>query len=170
MYFLVMFQVHVFYRKCGNIASCNCAVAARAGDDVFIIDKCGPSAQNTLGFYPLTVRLFRNGLLTPGFKLLSRFEGREHKVLMHRSILALHCKVLPSSAGSGVVFVLKLKWGLFCCIKAVLIHDVPCLHCNYLYSCRVIFTPAFYILITFYHSVVENSGQVAKVRQQKQQY
>jgi len=70
----------VFFRKCGTIASCNCAVAARAGDDVFIIDKCGASADNSLGFYPLTVRLFRNGALTPGFRILSQFEGREYKV------------------------------------------------------------------------------------------
>lgn len=110
---IFVLQVHVFYRKCGDIASCNCAVAARAGDDVIVIDKCGPSAQNTLGFYPLTVRLFRNGVLTPGFKLLSRFEGREHKVCTCRPCLTLHCKVLLRYTGSEVLFVWEVTLKLF---------------------------------------------------------
>lgn len=119
----------MFYRKCGDIASCNCAVAARAGDDVIVIDKCGPSAQNTLGFYPLTVRLFRNGVLTPGFKLLSRFEGREHKVC-----LTLHCKFLLWYTGSSVC--------LGSDIKIVLINSVP------LSPVRVVYAATYYI---FYH-------------------
>ena len=31
--------MRAFYKRCGG-ASCNCAVAARAGDDVIIVDRC----------------------------------------------------------------------------------------------------------------------------------
>lgn len=70
----------MFYRPCGSgRVTCNCAVAARAGDDVIVIDKCGPKNSGN-AFYPMTVKLFKNGILTPGFRILSQYEGREYQV------------------------------------------------------------------------------------------
>lgn len=74
------YAVHTFYRRCNGRASCNCAVAVKAGDDVLLVDKCGPAESSTGGFYPITVKLFRNGILTPGFQILSYYEGRKIKV------------------------------------------------------------------------------------------
>lgn len=74
------YAVHTFYRRCNGRASCNCAVAVKAGDDVLLVDKCGPTESSTGGFYPITVELFRNGILTPGFQILSYYEGRKIKV------------------------------------------------------------------------------------------
>ncbi|KAJ8316790.1 hypothetical protein KUTeg_004694 [Tegillarca granosa] len=76
------YSVHTFYRSCNGKASCNCAVAIKAGDDVILIDKCGPKSANSLGFYPITYRLYRNGQLTPGFKLLRFDEGRKFLVIL----------------------------------------------------------------------------------------
>jgi hypothetical protein len=33
------YSVHAFYKRCGR-ASCNCAVAVKACDDVIVIDRC----------------------------------------------------------------------------------------------------------------------------------
>ncbi|XP_033756293.1 uncharacterized protein LOC117339037 [Pecten maximus] len=70
------YEVRAFYRRCNGRASCNCAVAVRAYDDIIAIDKCGPDQSNT-GFYPMTVQMFRNGIPTPGLRILSFYEGRE---------------------------------------------------------------------------------------------
>ncbi|XP_012946827.1 uncharacterized protein LOC101855535 [Aplysia californica] len=76
------YEVRAFYRKCaGGRASCNCAVAIRAGDDVILIDKCGPVDSGANSFYPMTTKMFRKGTLTPGFRVLSQYEGREYKVV-----------------------------------------------------------------------------------------
>ncbi|GFR90478.1 von Willebrand factor D and EGF domain-containing protein [Elysia marginata] len=76
-------EIRSFYRKCAaqDSVSCNCAVAIQAGDDVVIFDKCGPSAGNTGSFYPMSAHMFRRGILTPGFRILSQYEGREYKVI-----------------------------------------------------------------------------------------
>lgn len=79
-------QVRAFYRSCNGRASCNCAVAVRAGDDVIIIDKCGPEAT-TDQFYPMTVKMFLRGSLTPGLRILSQYEGREYKVKKQKTLL-----------------------------------------------------------------------------------
>ncbi|XP_041368567.1 uncharacterized protein LOC121382945 isoform X2 [Gigantopelta aegis] len=84
---ILPYEIRTFYRSCSGRASCNCAVAARAGDDVVIIDKCGPSAVNTQGFYPITVKLFRNGVLTPGFRVFSQFEGTEYQIIFPSGLI-----------------------------------------------------------------------------------
>jgi hypothetical protein len=66
----VLFQVNAFYRPCGDTASCNCAVAVRANDDVVVISKCPPSsARDVQENYPVSVTLHRNGELSPGFRV-----------------------------------------------------------------------------------------------------
>ncbi|KAK0057376.1 hypothetical protein Bpfe_013183, partial [Biomphalaria pfeifferi] len=78
----LQYEIRTFYRACAKRASCNCAVAARAGDDVIVIDKCGPFRNSTSrNFFPMTVKLFRNGALTPGFRILSQYEGREYQII-----------------------------------------------------------------------------------------
>lgn len=78
----ILFQVHVFYRSCNGRASCNCAVAVRSGDDVILIDKCGPKMNaNKRG--SLKISLFINGELTPNTHILSINNGNKFKVNIH---------------------------------------------------------------------------------------
>ncbi|KAH9523927.1 hypothetical protein Btru_047520, partial [Bulinus truncatus] len=76
------YEVRLFFRRCAGAASCNCAVAAKAGDDVIVIDKCGPFKNSTTdNFFPMTVKLYRNGKMTPGFRIISRYEGRHYEII-----------------------------------------------------------------------------------------
>ncbi|RUS80662.1 hypothetical protein EGW08_011566, partial [Elysia chlorotica] len=88
------YEVRSFYRRCADItdvndpeASCNCAVAIRAGDDVVIFDKCGPTGTNVQTFYPMTAHMFRKGILTPGFRVISKYEGRQYKVIFPSGLI-----------------------------------------------------------------------------------
>ncbi|KAH9523925.1 hypothetical protein Btru_047518, partial [Bulinus truncatus] len=72
--------VRLFFRRCAGAASCNCA--AKAGDDVIVIDECGPFKNSTTdNFFPMTVKLYRNGKMTPGFRIISRYEGRHYEII-----------------------------------------------------------------------------------------
>ena len=57
----------MFFDKCGNWinadATCNCGAAVQVGDDVIVVDSCGPRAIDAGG---ITVTIFRNGPLTKG--------------------------------------------------------------------------------------------------------
>lgn len=77
-YFFFCHQVQVFLRDCHGRMSCTVAVAAKAGDDVVVIDYGG--AIPTESSYPVTVKVFRNGAMTPGFQVISRDEGRMYIV------------------------------------------------------------------------------------------
>ena len=61
--------MHTFYRKCGKKASCNCAVAVRVDDDVVVFDKCGPTVGEVDKNRPMTITMYKNGDLTPGFRI-----------------------------------------------------------------------------------------------------
>lgn len=74
------YSVHALYRKCAGGASCNCAVAVKIEDDVLLVDKCGPTPATTDSTYPIRVKLFRNGLLHPQFKVYRYYQGRQIKV------------------------------------------------------------------------------------------
>ena len=66
------YEVRPFIRRCGNVA-CNCAVAVLSGDDVILIESCGPRDAP----YPagtLTVKFYLNGELNPGTSL-TRYNG-----------------------------------------------------------------------------------------------
>lgn len=71
------FEVRTFYRNCNKKASCNCAVAVRSGDDVILIDRCGPSMGKRS---PMTIKIYLNGGLTPGTKILQFSGGKKYKV------------------------------------------------------------------------------------------
>lgn len=77
---LSLFQVRTFYRKCNKgRATCNCAVAVRSGDDVIVIDRCGPTS--TAGKYKaLKITLYLNGELTKGTKVLAFGGGKKYEV------------------------------------------------------------------------------------------
>ena len=70
--------VHTFYRACGQ-ASCNCAVSVRAGDDVYVVDRCGPNMALQTE-YPLTVRTYQNGRMTPDFHIIRKASGLTYEV------------------------------------------------------------------------------------------
>ena len=83
--------MHAFYRACGttNGASCNCAVSIQSGDDVIVIDQCGPTK-------PLTkqerdtkrqrVHLYLNGELTPGTQVRKLRGGKTYQVTLPNGI------------------------------------------------------------------------------------
>ena len=68
--------MNVYFKLCSNIwnsdATCSCAVFVQSGDDVIVIDSCGPRAE-AVG--TMTVTIFNNGPLTRGTRILS-YNGR----------------------------------------------------------------------------------------------
>ncbi len=95
-------QIHVVYQKCDKTiaASCNCAVAVRSGDDVFVLDRCfrhtkpfnrlrGHTEDTT---YLKTV-LHLNGDLTPATRIHRKDDGLKYIV---GSILICGCISLGS--------------------------------------------------------------------------
>ncbi|KAF6038677.1 hypothetical protein EB796_003006 [Bugula neritina] len=81
-------HVRAFYKKCGG-ASCNCAVAARAGDDVIIVDRCNSlgdvkiwGANNKKAEFNLlrTRTLSVDDIISPNFKIFALNGGREYNI------------------------------------------------------------------------------------------
>lgn len=80
--------MNVLYQSCDiNVkASCNCAVAVKNGDDVFVFDRCrkikrkfnGLGGNKDVNIYKTT--LYRNGELTPGTSLRDGGEGKKYIV------------------------------------------------------------------------------------------
>ncbi|XP_070556411.1 von Willebrand factor D and EGF domain-containing protein-like [Ptychodera flava] len=77
---------------CGSVA-CNCGVAARAGDDIIIVDRCrtthawvvnydwqGQQYSYWREYRPLVIKIIVNGALTPGFRLVRENSGRIYKI------------------------------------------------------------------------------------------
>ncbi|KAK2143001.1 hypothetical protein NP493_4675g00004 [Ridgeia piscesae] len=86
--------VHTFYRRCSSgattQATCNCAVAVRVDDDVIVVDKCGPTRTGQATF-PMTVKLYKNGELTPGTSVVRLANGLKYQVhLPTGSIVTIH--------------------------------------------------------------------------------
>lgn len=75
MFFFV--KVHTFYRNCNGHASCNCAVAVKSGDDVILIDRCGPDKGKSV---PVDLSVFANGDITPGTRIYRFLEGKRYEV------------------------------------------------------------------------------------------
>ena len=42
----VFLQVNTMYQKCNNVATCNCGVAVKSGDTVFVTERCRRRGQN----------------------------------------------------------------------------------------------------------------------------
>ena len=71
-------QVRTFLRNCNGKASCNCAVAVKSGDDIIVIDRCGP--RKGVKAHPIVPRLYLNGELTPGTRIIRQSGGRKYQV------------------------------------------------------------------------------------------
>ncbi|CAI9738780.1 Willebrand factor D and EGF domain-containing [Octopus vulgaris] len=74
------YAVHTFYRSCNNHASCNCAVAVQSGDDVIVIDRCGPTKKTKKG--STTITLYLNDELTEGTRIIQLYGGRKYMVYL----------------------------------------------------------------------------------------
>ncbi|XP_041352924.1 protein O-mannosyl-transferase TMTC4-like [Gigantopelta aegis] len=70
------YTVHTFYRKCGAKASCNCAVAVRVDDDVVVFDKCGSVHSTADETHPMSITMYKNGDLSPGFSVYKSRGGK----------------------------------------------------------------------------------------------
>ena len=84
---LVMFRhktlpyaVHTFQRRCNNHAACHCTIAIRSGDDVIVIDVCGPNGTPASRIPQIEVQLYLNGDLTPGTTIEQYNGGTAYKV------------------------------------------------------------------------------------------
>lgn len=71
-----LLQVHQYTVKCRETSqgTCNCGVAVKVGDDVLKLSRCpqdiGGDANMLNEAYPMGVWLYKNGPLTPGFRIL----------------------------------------------------------------------------------------------------
>ena len=83
-------QVQVIYQTCevgqSSEATCNCGVAVRSGDDVFVAERC---RRDDGADQPLRSQLYLNGELTQGTFIFSEYEGQR----FHVSILELVYRV-----------------------------------------------------------------------------
>ncbi|BFZ01819.1 hypothetical protein BsWGS_04858 [Bradybaena similaris] len=86
----LLYEVRTFYRKCyGRAVSCNCALVARAGDDIVRIDRCGPAIGDYRRRTPLKVQMFLNGNMTQGLKVARYNDGKKYEV---RQLSAQTCQ------------------------------------------------------------------------------
>lgn len=105
------YKVHGFYRKCNsNIAACNCGFGIQVEDDVLLIDRCGPNRNNL--FYPLTIKLYKNGDINPGFKVLKLNDGNQYQVGL---ILNFICSVNHQVSKCTLLLNICLLT-MYCCI------------------------------------------------------
>ena len=76
-------QVQVIYQKCDQStnASCNCAVAVKSGDDVFVLDKCRRKGQT--GQITASAIVYANGNLTKGTRVFRKDGGLRYDVRQH---------------------------------------------------------------------------------------
>ena len=95
---LVMFRhktlpyaVHTFQRQCNLRATCHCTIAIRSGDDVIVIDSCGPGKTPVSRTPQIEVRLYLNGDLTPGTKIEQYNGGTTYRVSV--GFLQVHYRV-----------------------------------------------------------------------------
>lgn len=57
------------------MAAWNCAVAVKSGNDVILLDVCGPSVKATTRKPIFTIKMYLNGELTPGTEVISHGGG-----------------------------------------------------------------------------------------------
>jgi len=90
-FFTRLRQVNAVYQRCERdvLATCNCAVMVRSGDDVLVIDRCvrrrhrmpPPQAGYSDDRGPaMTVALYLNDQLTPGTRIHQLADGRKYIV------------------------------------------------------------------------------------------
>ncbi|XP_041370718.1 uncharacterized protein LOC121384400 [Gigantopelta aegis] len=76
------YEVRTFLRNCNGKASCNCAVAVKSGDDIIVIDRCGPQKAASDKRRPIVPRLYLNGELTPGTRVIMQSGGRKYQIIL----------------------------------------------------------------------------------------
>ncbi len=81
--------MQTYVQRCLGRVACTCYVNIRSGDDVIVIDSCGPRAKANGGQMELVV--FLNGELTPGTRILQFNNGKKFKV----KYIYLHITYLP---------------------------------------------------------------------------
>lgn len=62
------------------MAAWNCAVAVKSGDDVILLDVCGPSVKATTRKPIFTIKMYLNGELTTGTEGISHGGGKTYEV------------------------------------------------------------------------------------------
>ncbi len=86
--------MQTYVQRCLGRVACTCYVNIRSGDDVIVIDSCGPRAKANGGQMELVVLL--NGELTPGTRILQFKNGNKFKVkyiylcITYLSLIVLH--------------------------------------------------------------------------------
>lgn len=60
--------------------ACSCAIAVKSGDDVILVDVCGPAVGATTRKPIFTIKLYLNGELTPETEVISHGGGKTYEV------------------------------------------------------------------------------------------
>ncbi|XP_061171737.1 von Willebrand factor D and EGF domain-containing protein-like [Saccostrea echinata] len=76
------YEVRTYYRRCNNVAACNCAVVVRSVDDVILIDVCGPSMGQSSRRTPHNLKMYLNGDLTPGTEIIRIAGGKSYEIIL----------------------------------------------------------------------------------------
>nr|XP_006811635.1 PREDICTED: von Willebrand factor D and EGF domain-containing protein-like [Saccoglossus kowalevskii] len=85
------YEVQTRLAPCGSVA-CNCGVAVRVDDDVIVVDRCKVKKELIVYYWrgqqysyyrdisTLTIEIFVNGEMTPGFRLIRENSGNTYKI------------------------------------------------------------------------------------------
>jgi len=109
-------QVNAVYQRCERdvLATCNCAVMVRSGDDVLVIDRCVRQRQRmppplvgySDDYSPLmSVVLYLNGKLTPGTRIHQLANGHKYIVspcLWTVEVIELNLMICPHCGKNAV--------------------------------------------------------------------
>ena len=83
----------MIYQSCGPTTreSCNCAVAVKSYDDVFVVDKCrlrtNGSSDNSESLRVMKVTLFVNGRLNRATRIFRKHGGMAYQVNQHNVVV-----------------------------------------------------------------------------------
>ena len=81
--------MRTFNQKCkGSKSICNCAVAVKSGDDVYVVDKCDQDDMSAL-----KLRKYMHGDGIPGTRVLSFEDGNELRVSYINMFIQMSLKV-----------------------------------------------------------------------------
>lgn len=71
----------MLYQRCesnqSSDATCNCGVAVKSGDDVFVVERC---RKDDGADQPIRAQLYLNGNLTMGTFIFSEYDGQRYHV------------------------------------------------------------------------------------------
>ncbi|XP_050396690.1 von Willebrand factor D and EGF domain-containing protein-like [Patella vulgata] len=93
------YEVRAYYKPCSSRRptgpSCNCGVAVRSGDDVITLTGCASGSSSLYQKHhdrgrgrhhntanPITIKMFKNGQLTPGTRIRRLGCGQKYEVLL----------------------------------------------------------------------------------------